>query len=216
MGLNLTIPHKTAVLSIARRLDESARKFGAANTLKFFPDGSTVAYNTDVTGYLSCLKSHGVTLSGKHVCILGCGGAGGALAKASAYEGAAELCVTARRPESMQRLSDELNALGLPATIRCVRLDDIQTFRNADIIVNATPVGLKPDDPSVLPAEAFRPGQFVLDIIPTKKFPPTAALASSAGAIAVDGLEFLVEQAAKAFEIWTGLEADRQAMRAAL
>ena len=85
-----------------------------------------------------------------------------------------------------------------------------------DLVVNATPVGLKPDDPSVLPAEVFRKGQLVLDIIPTKKFPPTATAARLAGATAVDGLEFLVGQGAKSFEIWTGLHADRAAMLASI
>ena len=82
----------------------------------------------------------------------------------------------------------------------------------ADLVVNATPAGLREGDGSALPAEAFRPGQLVLDIVPTKRFPPTAALAKEMGAEAVDGLEFLVAQGAESFEIWTGLKADRAAM----
>ena len=82
----------------------------------------------------------------------------------------------------------------------------------ADLVVNATPLGLKEGDPSALPASAFRKGQLVLDIIPTKRFPPTAALAREMGAEAMDGLEFLARQGAKSFEIRTGVAADFAAM----
>ena len=78
--------------------------------------------------------------------------------------------------------------------------------------MNATPLGLHPGEPSALPLEAFHPGQFVLDIVPTATLPPTAATAKAAGADATDGLEFLVGQGAKSFELWTGVNADRAAM----
>ena len=70
--------------------------------------------------------------------------------------------------------------------------------------------------PSALPPSCFHAGQFVLDIVPTKEFPPTAAAAVRAGATATDGLEFLVGQGAKSFEIWTGVTADRAAMLEAI
>ena len=69
---------------------------------------------------------------------------------------------------------------------------------------------------SALPPACFHPGQFVLDIVPTVTFPPTASAARAAGAVATDGLDFLVGQGAKSFELWTGLAADRAAMRASL
>ena len=77
-------------------------------------------------------------------------------------------------------------------------------------------MGLHPGEPSAIPGECFRKGQFVLDIVPTREFPPTARAAREAGAEATDGLEFLVAQGAKSFEIWTGLAADRAAMLAAV
>ena len=84
-----------------------------------------------------------------------------------------------------------------------------EAAKGADLVVNATPMGLHPGEPSALPPSCFHAGQFVLDIVPTKEFPPTATAAT-------DGLEFLVGQGAKSFEIWTGVTADRKAMLAAI
>ncbi len=215
-GLNITVPHKVAVMRYLTRLDESVRRYGSCNTVKFCEDGAIEGYNTDVAGFLQCLASHGVSIAGRKCRIIGCGGAGGAIAKACVYEGADEVGVSARRDESMESLRHELEALCAKTKLLKVPPGDCRAMRAADIIVNATPVGLKPGDGSVLQAECFRPGQFVLDIIPTRTLPPTAALARACGADAAGGLEFLVEQGARAFEIWTGLRADRAAMATAL
>ena len=91
-----------------------------------------------------------------------------------------------------------------------------EAAKEADLVVNATPMGLHPGEPSALPPACFHPGQFVLDIVPTVTFPPTAAAARAAGATATDGLDFLVGQGAKSFELWTGREAPIDAMKRAL
>lgn len=214
LGLNVTVPHKVAVIELLDSIDESVKLYGACNTIKFEPDGRLSGYNTDVAGFLSCLEAHKVSLKGKRAVIIGCGGAGSALARACALGGATAVAVAARTASHAESLAAEL---GERARAVCARgaagseaLADV--VRNADLIVNATPVGLKENDESVIPPGAFHAGQFVLDIIPTRCFPPTAAAARSAGAVAAGGLEFLVEQGARAFEIWTGLTADRTAM----
>ena len=213
-GLNVTVPHKREVIAALDRLDESVERYGACNTVKFWPDGSTTGYNTDVAGFLSCLAAHGFSVAGKRIVIVGCGGAGSALAAACAYEGAASISLANRTRETALALAERLRAIAGGASV--VALPDRASWADAaneaDLVVNATPAGLHEGDESALPAEAFRPGQFVLDIVPTKRFPPTAALAKEMGAEAVDGLEFLVAQGAESFEIWTGLKADREAM----
>ena len=100
--------------------------------------------------------------------------------------------------------------------IASVGTGEAPAAEGAEIVVNATPMGLHEGEPSALPPSAFHPGQFVLDIVPTVHFPPTAAAARAAGAEAADGLEFLVGQGAKSFELWTGLVADRAAMLKAI
>ena len=164
---------------------------------------------------------------------IGCGGAGSALATCACYEGAAELKVADLRAESVKNLVDKLTALtttgelaggtkvsGL-AVLDGTASDEQKAIwgaaaKAADLVVNATPMGLHPGEPSALPPSCFHAGQFVLDIVPTKEFPPTATAAVKAGATATDGLEFLVGQGAKSFEIWTGVTADRKAMLAAI
>ena len=127
----------------------------------------------------------------------------------------------------MAALVDKLNALDLGTRVSGLDVldgtaSDAQkaiwgaAATAADLVVNATPMGLHPGEPSALPPACFHPGQFVLDIVPTKDFPPTAAAAVQAGATATDGLEFLVGQGAKSFEIWTGVAADRAAMLEAI
>ncbi len=201
-GVNLTIPHKVAVLPLLDQVDESVRRYGSCNTVRFEADGTMTGFNTDVTGFIETLSAHGFSLAGKKVLVFGRGGAGSALAACAQAEGAGKVSIFGKNAfvEGDSSLKPEVLALA----------------QEADLIVNATPVGLKPGDSSLVPTAAFRSGQVVLDIIPTQTFPPTAAAARDAGATAIGGLEFLVGQGAKAFEIWTGLPADRSAMHAAL
>ena len=207
-GLNVTVPHKLAVMSVAR--------YGACNTLKFEADGTITGYNTDVIGFVEGLAGHGFTLAGKRVFIVGCGGAGSALATASCYEKAASLVLADLDAARVETLAAKLRALNLGTAVEVCGPDWGAAAAQAELVVNATPMGLHPGEPSALPPACFHPGQFVLDIVPTVTFPPTAAAARAAGATATDGLDFLVGQGAKSFELWTGVAADRAAMRASL
>lgn len=221
LGLNVTVPHKEAVIAALDHIDESVRRYGACNTVKFEKDGSISGWNTDVDGFLSCLGARGFSLKGAKVFIIGLGGAGSALAAACCIEGASSLALAARSAGRAAGLAERLSSIAKGTALKALSpaveggghiAGWCEAAFDADIVVNATPLGLKPADQSALPKAAFRKGQFVLDIIPTASFPPTAALARSAGAEAVDGLEFLVGQGAKSFEIWTGVKADRKAM----
>jgi len=227
LGLNVTVPHKMAVLPLIDSPDESVTRYGACNTLKFCADGSIRGYNTDVIGFVTVLSAHGFSLRGRKVAVIGCGGAGSALAKCACFEGASGIALADLRAESVERLADEIAGAGFSGEVERLGVPEDaglsgrkaawgEAASAADLVVNATPMGLHPGEPPALPAECFRPGQFVLDIVPTRETPPTAVAAASAGATAVDGLEFLVGQGAKSFEIWTGLAADRKAMLAAI
>ena len=226
-GINVTVPHKFAVIPFLDHPDASVVRYGACNTIKFEEDGTLSGYNTDVIGFVTGLAAHGFSIKGKKVVIIGCGGAGSALATCACYEGAAELKVADLRAESVTNLVAKLQSLNLGTVVSGLEVldgtasDEQKVIwgaaaKNADLVVNATPMGLHEGEPPALPPSAFHSGQFVLDIVPTKTFPPTAAAAVAAGATATDGLEFLVGQGAKSFEIWTGVTADRKAMLAAI
>jgi shikimate dehydrogenase len=202
-GLNITIPHKKAIMPFLSRLDESAEKYGAVNTVVIEGDGTTIGYNTDVYGFLTDLKCKDVTVKGAKILMLGYGGAGAALACGLKNEGCGELKIANRtvREEGM---------LHLPSN-ECIAYS-----READLIVNVTPVGLKEGDEPVLPIEAFRQGQVFYDCAPTSHETSSIKCAKIAGARAFDGKGFLIHQGAKAFELWTGLCADTAAMYAAI
>ena len=202
-GLNLTIPHKKAVMPFLDRLDESALRYDAVNTVVIEEDGSTTGFNTDVYGFLHDLEMREVQVAGAKVLMLGMGGAGSALARGLIDAGCAELKIANR-------------TLRNPDVIALDSKECIEVARVADIVVNVTPIGLKQDDAPALPPEAFREGQVFYDCCPTAHIPSTVVAARSAGARAFDGKGFLVYQGAKAFELWTGLEADAKAMFASI
>lgn len=235
-GLNVTVPHKLAVIPLLDHVDESVARYGACNTIRFEKDGTLTGFNTDVIGFVSGLAAHGAHLAGKKVFLVGCGGAGSALATACCHEKAAALTVADLDAARVAALAERLAALGTGTQVTALAPvpeaapgagvcgADLAASKarwgaaaeGAEIVVNATPMGLHEGEPSALPPSAFHPGQFVLDIVPTVHFPPTAAAARAAGAEAADGLEFLVGQGAKSFELWTGLTADRAAMLKAI
>ena len=221
-GLNVTVPYKEAVIDCLDELDSSVEKYGACNTIKIRPDGKTIGFNTDVAGYLYALESNGFSLLGQRVLILGCGGAGRAIAFASLYAGAREIVVCSRRLERAMAAVAALEAKKGAATamLRADVIEDVVSSPDEvaafDLVVNATPVGLDASHESLIPSSSFKASQFVFDIIPTKHIPPMTQAARSAGAQALDGLQFLAAQGAKAWTIWTGLPADLQSMQHAL
>lgn len=219
-GINCTIPHKMAVMPLLTRLDESARRCGAVNTVRFEEDGSTTGFNTDAGGFavslaeaLSAGRSETLDLAGAKVLLLGAGGAARAVAVACMAAGCAQLVIANRTFAKAEALVATLRAHGGDFAISAGAWPDEAA---ADVVVNATPVGLKAEDAPVLPEGAWRAGQTVCDLIPVRRETATLAAARRAGARTVDGLGMLAAQGAEAFRIWTGLKPDLAAFRNAL
>lgn len=217
-GVNLTVPHKEIAFRGLPALDESARMLGAANTVQFTGDGM-VGHNTDGYGFLKALEeAFGKTVKGDSVFVLGCGGAGRASALVAAREGAASLVLADIDAGRVQRLEEEVRALApdILVTQSLADAEKIEQCRACDLVVQASPVGMNKDDPSLLPSAAFRSGQRVFDLI--YMYPETAVMAAAkeAGAQIANGLGMLLHQGARAFEIWTGVEPSVHAMRKAL
>lgn len=217
-GVNLTVPHKEIAFQGLEKLDESAQLFGAANTIEFTDDG-LVGHNTDGYGFLKALaEKFEKTVEGDSVFVLGCGGAGRATALQSAAKGARSIVLADIDAERVQKLKDEIR--GLTPNVEVIqsleKSEQIKLCRAADLVVQASPVGMNQGDPSLLPAAAFREGQRVFDLI--YMYPETAFLttAREAGAEIANGLGMLLHQGARAFEIWTGSEPNVPAMRKAL
>lgn len=216
-GANLTVPLKEVAFRGISDLAPSARAMGAVNTVEFRETGLR-GHNTDGAGFLRALReAFGVSPQGLSVFVLGCGGAGRAVAGACAAEGAGSIALADAEPERCERLKAALLEKG--ALVKAVgnqRAEWVEQARRADLVVQATPLGMKTTDLPPLPAEAFRSGQMAFDLV--YNLPETAfmRMAASAGARAVNGLGMLLHQGAEAFTIWTGREAPVEAMRSAL
>ncbi len=217
-GVNLTVPHKEVAFLGLEKLDASAQLFGAANTIEFTDEGM-VGHNTDGYGFLKALdEAFGKTVKNDSIFVLGCGGAGRATALQAATEGAKTLVLADIDAERVEKLNTEIR--GLTPQVEVVQAfeksEQVELCRECDVVVQASPVGMKKDDPSLLPPEAFREGQRAFDLI--YMYPETAFLttARKAGAEIANGLGMLLHQGARAFEIWTGVEPDVPAMRNAL
>ncbi|MEI6891923.1 MAG: shikimate dehydrogenase [Pontiella sp.] len=217
-GVNLTVPHKEIAFRGLEKLDASANLFGAANTVEFTNDGM-VGHNTDGYGFLKALEeAFGKTVKGDALFVLGCGGAGRATALQAATQGAASLVLADIDAERVQKLEAEVKSIAPNVEIlqALEKKQQIELCRACDLVVQASPVGMKKDDSSLLPPEAFRKGQRAFDLI--YMYPETAFLttAREAGAEITNGLGMLLHQGARAFEIWTGTAPNIPAMRNAL
>ena len=219
IGINLTVPLKEVAFRGIDNLDESARQLGSVNTVK--ANGHDLAgYSTDGKGFLRGVKdAFDVSVAGLSIFILGCGGAGRAVAIACAMDGADRLMLSDLDISRVQKLESEIKALSCKIridTVEPVPALWVNASRSADMMVHATPVGLKKEDVPLLGSDAFRPGQLVYDLIYT--FPETALMkvALKSGAVVSNGLGMLLYQGAFSFSIWTEMDAPVEIMRKAL
>jgi shikimate dehydrogenase len=217
-GVNLTIPLKEVAFKGLKQLADSARILGAVNTVEFTASGM-IGHNTDGYGFLKALEeAFGRTLEGDSVFVLGCGGAGRATALMAALNGAQSITLADVDAVRVENLAAEIGQIAPEVGLfQCLeKHTQVALCREADLVIQASPVGMKKEDPSLLPPEAFRKGQRAFDLI--YMYPETAFLstAKAAGAQTANGLGMLLHQGAKAFNVWTGIEPDVGAMRKAL
>ncbi|MDP6630099.1 MAG: shikimate dehydrogenase [Kiritimatiellia bacterium] len=218
-GVNLTVPLKEVAFQGINDLADTASLLGAVNTVEFGPDGLR-GHNTDGVGFLRAVdEAFGCDVVGKSVMMLGCGGAGRAVALTCASQGAGRLILTDLDMERVARLSEELKAVDASLDIQVVEASAEAWTRSAgeaELLVQATPVGMKPEDEPLLGKEAFEPGQMLLDLV--YMYPETGLMtvAREAGAKVANGLGMLLHQGVRSFEIWTGRTPPVERMREAL
>jgi len=217
LGLNVTMPHKNAVMRYLDEIDSTARSIGAVNTI-LNNEGRLLGYNTDGIGALKALEENGITPNGKKLLLLGAGGAGKAIAFHAARE-VEELVILNRTPQKAKKLAEvlrkefnkKINGDALSTEIMKEEL------RDADILVNATSVGMHPDiDQSLVPPSSLRTDLCVMDIIYNPLETKLAKDAKAVGAKVVSGIEMLVYQGAASFEIWTNHPAPVKVMKQAV
>lgn len=203
-GANITIPHKEAVIRHLDALDESARRYGAVNTI-VVRDGALIGHNTDGEGYIRSLEElFLIDWPEQRVLLLGTGGAMRAVAIAVALKGVRSITLVNRTEERARALAEELHRLG--AAVEVERWAN-RRHLTADktLVINGTPLGMVPrTDESPLPREALHPNLIVSDLVYNPFKTRLLFDAEAAGARVHPGIGMLVHQGALAFELWTG------------
>jgi shikimate dehydrogenase len=210
-GLNVTIPHKENIISYLDVLSEEATVIGAVNTI-VNDQGKLIGYNTDAKGIIDTLTPFKNEITGSKVSVIGAGGS----ARAVIYTlirhfKPAELNIISRtlqRADSLQNyFSVKMRYDGLH-TQELFPPDNVKTLYNSKLIVNTTPIGMRPDieDSFTDLEESFNSDQIVFDLVYNPPKSKLLQIAERQGASIVNGLKMLVSQAAKSFELWTGEE----------
>ena len=210
-GFAITNPHKQAIIPYLDEIDETAAKIGAVNTVKI-ENGKFYGYNTDAHGFIRPLKNVYGDLTGTRVAVFGAGGAGRGCIYALQSKGA-NVTVVARNEENGRALAKEFEI-----EYRKPSLDRHPLSTDFDIIVNATPLGTSGPsaDLTILEAEQLKGIKLVYDLVYNPSETCLIREAKAAGAPTIGGLEMLIAQGAKQFEIWTGSKAPVDEMRAAV
>jgi len=217
-GLNVTMPHKISIIQYLDELDVDAKRAGSVNTILNL-NGKLIGYTTDGIGALNALKYAGVDPSGKKIVILGAGGASRSISFALA-KWACEIVVLNRTLEkAMMLVNDVKRALGAETNIRASQFNDENLrmeIENADILINATSIGMKPKEAETpVKREFLRRDLVVFDIVYDPLETRLLREAKIIGAKTIDGLSMLIHQGAVSFEIWTGFKAPIEVMRKA-
>ncbi len=216
-GLNVTIPHKVAVIPLLDEMEPLAQKIGAVNTIAN-DKGRLKGHNTDAGGFLKALLERGVEPRGKKVVVLGAGGVSRAISFTLAERGA-EIVILNRRLEMdwAVKLASSISQLSTKE-VKALELNDknlSSVLEAADILVNATSVGMSPNsNNSPLPARLLKPELVVFDVVYNPLKTRFLAEAEAAGAETISGIDMLVWQGALAFELWTGAKAPIDIMKA--
>ena len=215
-GMSITIPHKVTAMEYMDEIAEVDRAIGAINTV-VHDDHRLTGLNTDGPGALKALVDAGVDLTGKNILMLGSGGAARAIAFTLAWDNRlAQLKLLDIDQAMLDTLVSDLKN-GTRAEIRSQGMDATAlagAMREADVIIHCTPVGMHPKvNASLVPAELFRPGQAVLDIVYTPLETKLLADAKARELKTISGVEMFINQAVLQFERFTGVEAPADVMR---
>jgi shikimate dehydrogenase len=208
LGINVTVPHKEKVMTYIDETDREAAFIGAVNTL-VNSDGRLIGYNTDGRGFMQSLAESAIDPRDKDILIIGAGGAARAVGY-SLVQGAKSLTLFGRSKMRVHNLVHDLNRIKNSVS----SCNDLSAVGRYHMIINATPLGLKKEDPLPIDTSSLKPGQIVYDLI----YKRTRLLehASKRGCVTVSGLGMLLWQGVFAFELWTGRRPDVEVMRNAL
>lgn len=216
-GINVTIPHKQAIMPFLDKIDQDAQIIGAVNTV-LNQDGYLTGYNTDVIGFIDGMKQQGFQPAGKHALLLGAGGAARAIVWGLIKEKVASLTIAVRNPAKVQPMVDEFKQY-MDITLLDWQNEALNAqLSKTQLLINATPLGMEPHVDAMPPVDwsYVQSAAFVYDIIYTPAETLFLKTAKEKGCQILNGEAMLVGQGAAAFEIWTGQKLNQAPMAEAL
>jgi len=218
-GVNLTIPHKREVLPFLDKLSEEAEFVGAVNTI-VIEKGKLVGYDTDGEGLINALKEENIPVRDARILVLGAGGAAWGITREFFREGAREVKVANRTLSKAEDLKKQVKKYLSQAKMEILPLQPAsveEAIKDADILINATSVGMQTSDPLLLDSKLLHPRlKVVYDMIYNPPETPLLKAAREKGIKAINGLGMLLHQGAVSFKLWTGVEPPLEVMRKAL
>ena len=211
-GFNITMPDKTAVIEYLDEVTPAAQLIGACNTVTVAEDGKMTGHNTDGIGFVRNLQENGVEVKGKKLVVLGTGGAATAICVQAALDGAAEIAIFNPTDAFYENGVKTVERLAKAVPGCHMSMNDIANTENlknavdnADILVNATKVGMKPMEKETLIDKLwFRPELVVADTFYNPRETRMIVEAKEAGCKAIGGIGMLLWQGAAAFKLFTG------------
>jgi len=216
-GFNVVLPHKTAIIKFLDELDEAAQEVGAVNTI-LNDEGRLIGYNTDGSGAAMALEEQDVDPSDKRIILIGAGGAARAIAFTLA-RGARSIFVLNRTQHRALKLAKDIERrIGKKILTRSLTGNSLlEALQDADILINATSVGMYPKTKqTVATRKILHSGMVVFDIVYNPVKTLLLSEAEAAGAKTITGVGMLVHQGAEAFKIWTGHSPSVKVMRRAV
>jgi shikimate dehydrogenase len=212
LGLNVTVPHKQAVMETLVDIDPLAKAIGAVNTLQR-ADGGYKGYNTDILGLERELEDENVELKGSNAVILGAGGAARAIAFLCASKSPASVTILNRTLEKAQNIADAVNSYFNSDIAKADTIDRADRLPFKDyVVIQATSVGLYPnvDDVPVTATEFYENAKVGVDIIYNPYTTKFMKLMQEHGKPAYNGLKMLLYQGVAAFEIWNDCKVSKE------
>ncbi|HBR48747.1 MAG TPA: shikimate dehydrogenase [Nitrospira sp.] len=218
-GASVTIPHKVATMQFLDHVETTAKRIGAINTI-VAEKGKLIGHNTDATGALRALREGGIELTGRHIVVLGSGGAARAIAFALTGEsGAEQLTLLGIEELERTRLAEDIRPT-TAVTVADSYLDEAALRRvlpDAHVLIHCTPVGMSPKaDMTCVPASLLHAGLAVMDIVYNPRETQLLKDAKRMGCKTIPGLEMFLNQAVTQFELWTNQAAPVAVMRTVL
>lgn len=216
LGMNVTVPHKSAVINELKSIDPLAEQIGAVNTLVCDGDGYR-GYNTDILGLKRELKEENISLENAEVIILGAGGVSKAIAFLCASENASKIYLLNRTIAKAEAIADSVNSY-YNDKVTAMLLDDYRSIpgygsdEKKYIVIQASSVGLHPKDDEVIINDAafYRMTKAGIDVIYNPYETMFMKLVKEAGSPAYNGLKMLLYQGVEAFELWNNVQIDKK------